>query len=58
MIKIYENGEVKEEIAENQVDWVSDADYGGAWIGIFMLHMPFRKACGEGYRVPPPNKPE
>ena len=33
MIQIYENGEVKEEIAENQVDWVLDAIYGGAWIG-------------------------
>jgi hypothetical protein len=30
MIKIYENGKVKEEIEANQVDWLPDSNYGGA----------------------------
>lgn len=32
-IKIYENGKVVEEIAEENIDLLPDATYGGAWIG-------------------------
>ncbi len=33
MIKIYENGNMKEEIDDNNVDWLPNANDGGAWIG-------------------------
>lgn len=33
MVKIYKNGKVIEEIEANRVDWLPDANYGGAWIG-------------------------